>query len=348
MKKEIPSIKRMRFWQSKVSLSITACFTLAHAVSFGEGASISEFEDLFKATAKKWMSTQTIEFDVAFKTEWTPAFLKHREDIGYPLQIKDTKSVGTATYFAKGENYGYNLNQNWSNGAIMRDEAGAWDGNLWQRLNRYPSSGAELEVSKVRIGDYESSAKYGSPFEYAFPFLREFPRQGDVSIDGWKYNLSLERVASQEQWFTAIAHAARTVGQETLDGKAILVLTFDRGFLGGDRSRKARYKVWFDKNFPEFPVQVQTLDRDAGLVVSEYRVTEFSDSNGYRFPKKYSYSRYDGNKGSAYGNRPYQRMDFTVTEAKFNKEIEPHKFSFDASSVGKVVDLSTGRTIRVE
>ncbi len=330
------------------SLVVSACISLVHAVSPAAEMTIADCEPLLREVIGSWGQLNSVEFNVAFESEYVAEYLDFREDEGYPLKIKHPSSRGVASYFAEDTKYGYDLNHSWGNGSLMRDEAGAWNGSLWQRLNRYPEVGAELEISKTRKGSYEATGKYGSPFEYAFPFLKNVPNMGSISEDGWQHAISIERLANEAEWLAAIAAAERKVEIEEDGSKELIVLTLQRGYLAGDRSTKAKYRIWLDRGRPSFPVRVQTIDAKTNDIVSEFEAHEFEAIDGIWIPTSYSYLNYDSNPGSAYGNRPYKEMRFTVKEASINKPIRAEAFSFDASLARSVVDLTSGRTIRVK
>jgi len=299
---------------------------------------------LLKPVVSKWSNVKALALEVDSESDFDREFLEFRRSIGSPLQVRFPSTEGVYQYWADGAKFAYDRVSNAENGAVVCDEAGAWNGRYWQTLNRYPGGKPRLGVTRVRDLMHEGTGHLSSPFYYAFQFLVG-RINGSDSGAGWKYAVTIEDVSNEEVWASAIARVGPEIETETFKGRTTFVLRFPTPFATRHPSTPTLYKVWFDREFPEFPIRVDSINERSGKICSRFMVDSFHRVDGFRIPKRFRSIKFDSE--SEFGNRPYLTSVFAVRNAMINPEIPEERFTFDASQARSVTDLETGNVIRV-
>lgn len=236
----------------------------------------------------------------------------------------------------------------------MYDEIGAWNGALWQNLNRRGGHRLyHMKIARVRHEAHELRSSDSMIYEDAFRFLvAPTWRQGVTPFDdGYQWAITLDKLRDPARWKAAFARIQGKIDVVDRDGVPRWNFVFDGGYGRGDRKTQMFHRVWLPMDSPSFPVRLETRSPRKDNPWIEFRVIEFSKPQELeggvkiRYPLKYRKTWFNAPRRNK--NLPYSIKEVEIREAKFNHSLTEEDFLIDQAGAHAVTDLDTGKTFRI-
>jgi len=315
---------------------------------------MKNWESLIRGITEKYSAIDSFEFLVEREYYLTPEFREYLRketsasgDLGRRIQ-------GRCRFYAKGEKFGWNLNVAREDGAVVQDKSGAWNGDVWQTLDRGGESGNVIKVLPRRSGLRESAGFTGVPFSSAFAFLVPISPKPDMTRmemveDLVNHRVTLKKLGDKKVWWDAISSTDSIKFRKVNIGGKIrdtFVFEVTGNAFGGDRGKVARWKVWFDEDHPTFPIRVESYVESSSKIASRFEVTgPFKRVSGIDIPTAYTTKGFDSS-GEFTGTTSIGNV--VVKEVSLGGEIEDSRFGFDPAVASKIIDLETGNVVEIE
>jgi hypothetical protein len=312
---------------------------------------ITEFTEALSEVPQAYSAVNTLSVVLRHDCKYPKEHKEKLQEKGASGVISPPDVAGDYRFFTKGANFGWNVNTWYEDGAVVNDCSGAWNGKIWQFLDRSRDSKHVLSVKSSRSGSQEGIGLIGFPYHYAFSFLAPNFERGAANpkeiIEALpNSSMSLEKLANPSHWseFIQDAKSIRIEDVESLGGRHVVV-QIERGYFP-DRVTKSGWKVFFDIDHVTFPVRVDRYDASTSELINRFEVVgPMRKVAGLDVPESYKLSTYNPSLGI---DVPYRIEEFSGVSFLINGEIDDESFGFDASTVSRVKDLDSGRTIIVE